>query len=158
MPEKTLPRQIVSRRRKAPTCQGITITGEDFPLVAPVFNTLCITPRVKLRNEKHGWIPSPSPCRLCEHVECMSQSLSNLTPFRNKLLQSNHLLVAQNKLRILCLLQSPRFLSLLGGPQIKANFDPTDSRSKTVTFIIRGYCTVILDGWREATQLTLLLP
>ena len=42
-------------------------------------------------------------------------------------------------------------------PQIKANFDTIDSRSKTVTFIIRGYCTLILDGWREATQLTLLL-
>ena len=40
------------------------------------------------------------------------------------------------------------------GPQIKANFDPTDSRSKTVTFIIRGYCTVILDGWREGSDPT----
>ena len=32
---------------------------------------------------------------------------------------------------------------------MKANFDPTDSRSKAVTFIITGYCTAILDGWRE---------
>ena len=88
MPEKTPPRQIVSRRRKAPTCQGLQrkffrwlslcITHCVLQLV---YYTLCITPWVKLRKEKRSWIPSPSPCLLCEHVECMSQSLSNFAPF-----------------------------------------------------------------------------
>ena len=63
------------------------------------------------------------------------------------LLQSNHLLVENcNRLG--------SFPSLAPGPQIKANFGPTDSRSKTVTLIIRGYCTVILDGWVEGGDLT----
>ena len=112
-----------------------------------VYYNLCITPWVKLRKEKRSWIPAPSPCLLCAHVECMSQSLSKLTLFQKKLLQSNHLL---KKLRFfVCCNPLSSFPSLEPGPKIKANFDPTESRSKTVTFIIRGYCTLILDGWVE---------